>query len=666
VVWKKTLEPALQDAIHTLKFSSDGRYVLAQDSGNIYVLTREPFQVLFRIDAYDAYPAQFTPNSQGVVFYDPSLRVEKWDIASQQRSSVTEVYVFRTCWQTLLSPDGNTLACYRSTKELELVDVSTGDQVLERKDFLEGKAAVERSNLSTFRFTYIVDLLNLAFSPDGRYFVASLRNQKSLAFDIAQRHEIPVAGALKTFIGTAFAFVTPDQIVGYAGDHGEKSAIVEFPSGKIIRQVDLGGAKPTPATRGNYILMRPIKDYAVGVLDVNSNQIVGANKESAFDVFDKQHVAEMKNGHVGLFAASPTPLAEVALTRGSFGRLRSVAVSKDLNWLAISGRTRGGVWAIPSRSRILNLREFRSAYIGQDGALLADFPPHDPTPRSIARVTLDQRQFSEAMKPTLKEETQEGPYLVSIRPVNPGNAEKESQTAPDSEDSVQAPVEGLNIRWDFSSFSAEVPHNTVLEVRQIQSGSLLWFRNFQKESPRRYTDWSHSTLILSWPFTQGAARAELNDHPDWKSRFPSLKDKDLLLEVLNLQTGNILGGFVLSTGAGSFSVARAHAIGDWLILQDNRDRVLVYSLRTGQELGRTFGRFVGVSEPSSLLCLQNLPGKLEIYDLNTMSISDEFTFAHNISSVDFAGNGKQLFVLTSDQSAYLLEPRTSLRPATAH
>jgi hypothetical protein len=666
VVWKKALEPPLQDVIHTLKFSPNGKYVLAQDAGNIYVLTHDPFQVLFRVDAYDSYPAQFTPDSRSIVFYDRSLRVEKWEIASQQRSSVNEVYVMNSCFQTLLAPDGKTLACYRSSKELELLDVVTGNHLLERKDFLEGKSDFEVTP-GSFKWIYTLKLLNLGFSPDGRYFVASLRNEHSVAFDVVQRQEIPLTGALKSFVGTAFAFITPDRIVGYSGAHGEKSAIVEFPSGKTIRPLDLGGARPTPATHGDYILIRPIKDNPVGILDVNLNQIVGANKQSALDVYDQQYVTEMKNGHLGLYGTSPTPVAESPLPRGSLGMLRAVVVSDDLNWLAISGRGRGAVWAIPSNSRILNLREFRGAYISSDHTLLADFPRHDSTARSIARVSLPQRQFSEAMKPTQKEARQEGPYILATHTMNAQDAsEKDKKEAADSDDPSEAPVEGLNIRWDFSLFSQEAARNTVLEVRQIQSGSLLWSRSFPKESPRQFTNWSHKTIVLSWPMSDGAAKTEMNNHPEWKSRFASPKDSDWLFEVLDLPTGRVLAGLVLNTGEGSFFITKATAAGDFLILEDNHDRTLVYSLGTGMEKGRAFGRLRTVSDASGMICLESLPGELEVYDLATMSKSDQLSFAHNISSVDFVENGKRLFVLTSDQSAYLVQYANSPKITAAN
>jgi hypothetical protein len=52
--------------------------------------------------------------------------------------------------------------------------------------------------------------------------------------------------------------------------------------------------------------------------------------------------------------------------------------------------------------------------------------------------------------------------------------------------------------------------------------------------------------------------------------------------------------------------------------------------------------------------------------METMSKLDELAFAHSVSSVDFVGGGKRLFVLTSDQSAYLIEPKKSLKASDVH
>lgn len=653
VVWQKRLEPALQDAIHTLKFSPDGNYVLAQDSGNIFVMSHSPFQTLFRINAADAYPAQFTPDSAEIVFYDSSLRVERWQIKSQQQVSATEVYVHLACMQTLLSPDGKTLACYRSSRDLDLIDVATGEHLLEKKDFLEGKAEFEMG-VGTAQFRYTLQYLNLAFSPDGRYFVAALKNEHNLIYDIVAKGEIPVPGAIKPYLGMAFAFVTPGSIVGYLGQHGEKSAIVEFPSGKVLRPVDLGGARPTRATHGDYILVRPIRDFAVGILDVNSNQLVGANKESAIDVFDKQYVSELKNGQIGLFGTAPTPVAQATLPRGALGKLRSSAISEDLNWLAVSEKMRGAVWALPTSARVLNLREFQGAYIAPQGVLFADFPKHDTAARSVARISLPERQFTVAVKSPEANWKQDGAYLVGVRAAKKANDSSDSQ---DQKDEPEAPREGLNLKIELSDLSAEVQRNTVFEVHKIESGDLLWSVPFPKEMPRYYVRAHHKTVCFIWDAGEEAAKNELKNHPEWRSRVASVSDMDQLVEVYDLATGKLQGGLIVNTGAGSFSIETASAEGDSVVFQDNRDRVILYSLSSGKERGKATGHLMVFADATGVICLQKVPGRLEIYSMATFEKVDEFAFSSAIAMATFTAQN-QLFVLTADQTGYLLAPAT--------
>ena len=59
--------PAPKGAFRELRFSPDGRYVLAQDDTEITVLTVQPFVILFRIPAEDADVAKFTPDSRQLV-----------------------------------------------------------------------------------------------------------------------------------------------------------------------------------------------------------------------------------------------------------------------------------------------------------------------------------------------------------------------------------------------------------------------------------------------------------------------------------------------------------------------------------------------------------------------------------------------------------------------
>lgn len=129
VATRETLAEPLRADINNFRFSNDGKYLLAQDSGGIYVLTREPLKFLFRIDAPDAAATQFSSDSRSVEFFSPRLRVETWDIPRQVQINVTDVPTMRGCRQTALSPNARYLACFQSDLKLVLFDVATGERL---------------------------------------------------------------------------------------------------------------------------------------------------------------------------------------------------------------------------------------------------------------------------------------------------------------------------------------------------------------------------------------------------------------------------------------------------------------------------------------------------------------------------------------------------------
>jgi hypothetical protein len=122
--------PAQVESLRQLRFSPDGRYILAQDSSGIAVLPVSPLAVLFRIPAKLAGDAQFTPDSQQFIFVSSLARadrqpaadggrtllvrspphVERWNIADGTRVEWTEIKGLN-CATEQLSPDGRILAC---------------------------------------------------------------------------------------------------------------------------------------------------------------------------------------------------------------------------------------------------------------------------------------------------------------------------------------------------------------------------------------------------------------------------------------------------------------------------------------------------------------------------------------------------------------------------
>ena len=636
VLVRKPLDPPLQGDIEHLRFSPDGRYVLAQDEASIHVLLRDPFGTLFRIDAPDAYPAQFTPDSKSIVFYNPSLRVEEWDIGDESRTDVHEVVMQRPCLQTALSPDGKTLVCYGNEFDLALYEVASGAQVFQRKNFCEPATIRDYFIFQLVRILFEgrAHFLNLEFSPDAHYLVAA-RNDAVLAFDLTTHAPVKLPGPLKKLLGEQFTFLGPDRIVGVNPERPQNSAQMRFPSGDLIDRLPLGHQGVAAPTHGDYLLMRPIVDYPLGVMDLKTKKIFMANKKAAFDLYDQSFVSERSSGEVGLYSAPGGELRRlVMLPRGPLAPLRAAALSPDMRWLAISGRTRGAVWDLTKGQRVFLVRGYRGAYFGEDGAVYADFPKFEKTERGIARLDLTNHGVVEGL--TIEESVaqQYGAFVVLTKPAKQGQ---------------------------------ETSRNVIVEVRDTRSGKSLWSRNFRKEAPQVWGDPQENTLVFAWRISEASAKAEIEGDTALTRRMASLKEKkdDFLLEVLDARNGSVLGKLIVETGKGSFLISRAVAAGDLVLISDNENRVLVYSLATGEPKARLFGRSPIISRAGGLLCVENERGQLSLYDLRTMEKRDQFIFSRPISLTQLSDNGKRLFVLTDNQTVYLLDVSSLVKATTA-
>ena len=90
-------------------------------------------------------------------------------------------------------------------------------------------------------------------------------------------------------------------------------------------------------------------------------------------------------------------------------------------------------------------------------------------------------------------------------------------------------------------------------------------------------------------------------------------------------------------------------------MSDTENRTLVYSLSSGQQKAKVFGRLAAVSAVSNLLCVENGEGLMNLFDLTTFEQREQFTFPTRVSFARFSEDGKRLFVLTANQTVYLLD-----------
>lgn len=632
---KKALTPPLRSDIRHLRFSPDGRYLLAQDDSSIYVLSRDPIRVRFRIDAPEAHRAQFAPDSNSVVFHTPGLRVEQWDTAQEQRSFVREMVLQHGCLQSALSPDGKTLACFDPQFNLSLVTTDSDTVLFEKKSFYQPKTWYELFQwlLAMFIHDEEREWIYMDFSPDAHIFVAA-KNDAALAFDLATHRTVSLPGSLKELMSGGFAFLAPDRVVGVNAETPKKSGVAQFPSGERMKDFPLGAQRVIAPGKGDYVILRPLKDYPLGVLDLRTMKIL-ALREAAVDIYDMTYARELPNGEVGLFNyETRQAIGTTTLPRSPLGRLRAAELSPELGWFAISERNRGAVWNLWNGQRLYHVRGFRGAYFDGEKALYSDFPKFEKVDRGIVRLDL----YHPAIEPVQSIEesfaSQAGRYLLVRKPNRKD----------------QAPY-----------------HDATLEVQDVSTSKLLWSRNFRKEVPTLYTAPAEGTMVLVWSAEASAAQEESKADPRLPSRLSQLKDRksSYFLEVVRADTGGIQGRLVIDTGKGSFRIERAFAAGGWVVITDSQNRSLVYEILSGAEKGSLFGAHSTLSTSLQLLCVENEPGELSFYDLNSLERKDHLVFPRRVSFARFTPDGKRLFVLTSDQVFYLLDATALGRPGLA-
>jgi hypothetical protein len=641
VIAKKPLDPPLRTDFSYLRFSPDGQYAIAQDDSSIFVLSRDPFDLLFRMDAPDARLAQFTPDSKDIVFDTRGMRVERWNIEDQERTDIQELAIPEGCIATRLSPDGKLLACLNQSLDISLIEVNSGSVLFSKKGYFEPKTFglqgdIVRAVIELMDAVGESTWLKMGFSPDARFFVASGFGI-SIAVDVNSRSQISLHGELPGLLGFGFQFIAADRIVVANRRDPKKSAILEFPDGKVVKRLPIGRQVFDVPTRGNYIILRPVKDAKIGLMDLDSGNIVlGVNKAGALDVYDGHVLTQKAGGEIGIYDLSTHKLeGQVAIPDSPLGSIPAWTVSSDLKWLALSATTRGAVWDLSTSKRLYYFRGFRGGYFDGDEDLYADFPKEELESRMIAKADLAREHVVPGISLEDKSSVhQHGRYLEVFKP------------APNKR---------------------SLAENITFEVQDVRDGHTLWTRGFPKEAPSIRLNQELDTLVLDWRVEASAAKDEIKNNVGLQGRFAAMKDHKgaYLVEVLDPASGKLLGELFVDTGKGSFRVTQCLSQGDWVVIGDNENRTRVYSLSTGELKGTVFGTHSLISASVGVLIVENEFGQVDFYGLSDLNKRAHLSFPYKVSAWSFSGDGKRLLILTANQIAYTFDTNALVSPNKA-
>jgi len=630
LLWKRQLSPPLESEVSNVRFSADGKHLLAQDDFSVYVLSREPLKPLFRIPVDGVEPATFTPDSQSVLIWTHTLHVEKWNVVSAQRTEVHETVIPRPCMQAMVSPDGSIAACVQIAIDSDgihfdfsLLDVATAAPIIEKRHFYNVSI---RSPLSGYFFELFRSQgeegpFHMAFSPDGQYFAVSTALE-TLAWNLRDHSPLKLSSAARDVMSGGFVFDAPDDVVGMNAHDFQKSGSVRFPSGPAGISIPFNRQSLTAPASGGGVLVRPAGDNAVALVDLKTGKSVLSSQMSALDVYDNVYVRARPDGSIGIYDLSTRKeIASTPLPGHWIGNLLAGEVSADLKWFAASGKTRGGVWGLDNGNRVFHVHGFSACGFSSGDTLYANFMAHDKEKRAVGILNPSSNAVSPGAK--LDDEStqisQVGMYLLYGRRENG--------------------------RWngplDF-------------EVRDISTGATLWTKRFSNGSPDVAISPSSAFLSLVLPLESDEAKEQQKQDPILAGHAKSISNKDTarLIQIVNAQDGKLRTEFAVDTGKGSFRIREALPAGKWVIVVDNDNRALVYSFE-GNLTGTLFGSRPATTDSGEYLALESQPGAVSIYDLATLSKREDLAFSVPVAFYQFVDNDSKLFVVTADQTAYL-------------
>jgi hypothetical protein len=628
-----TLQGPVRMDLQKVRFSRDGKYLFAQDESSIFVLQREPLKFLFRIDADSAEPAEWSPDSSKIVFHNSRLHVEEWSVAQQKLAAAHEMVIKDSCVQTVLSPDGRTLACISFgdsgnlsgfTFNLALIDTETNQVVFRKNSFYALNTYGALYYLSLMRKDQQEDFFLTVISQDGNFLVIGADGDtfRKIAFDLRTRTQIKLGGDFNNTISSAFAF-SGENIAGEDLLSPKNSGWFSFPDGKRLGQLSMHLTNLKSVSKGEYLLSRDEAENQVLVLDLKSQHATGLPKTKNVDMWGNSLVLEAQDGALSFGQFDPVKPKEMhidareMLPLSPLGQVQIAELSANGRFLAISGKSRGAVWDLNTGSRLFLLRGFDGAFFNNSGRLYLAFPKYDKVDRHILQVDLTTKEVGKALYP-----------ITNTTFIRSGHLQE----------------------WKEGE-----KQKSSLIVRDLETGTEKWTRKLDKDRPTVIGNYADSNLVMLWSASSAGGKAEAKNTPALAAQLAALKDKDagLIAELISIENGSTLKSVVLVKPSASLLVDDLNIVDDTFLMTTRDNRVLLYSAKTGELKHQVFGYVVGADSKSRLFCVKNRRDEAFVYDLEGKEIA-HFQPGTPVRFAKFEDNGKKLLLLGADQKVRVM------------
>lgn len=620
------LEQPIDPALENVVISPDGNYLLAQDAYQIHVLSASPLQLRFSVDALGAEMAQFTPDSQGLVFNYNDLHMERWLLATGQPSDIQDFVDYAGCVQTSMSPDGNAMACVSQFEDsvwLKLADIHSGQMLYQNLHFFDKYSSLDNTNA---RITPNFQAL-MHWSRDGRYFVAT-SGISAMAYDLKDHRTVHMRGALGSLAQERFAFLGSDKMVFTCdwavktGAAGETFTMcyTTFPDGRTLKKFQLPPGWLASTAGGDRLLLGPLTTGSAALIDPATQQVEDEFRDESVDVRGSEWAGENPVGGLTVEKSNGN-LQQVALPVTPLTVIEANAFSPNGRYLAFCNRARGGEWDLSTGKRLAVTSPFRAVALDDAGNLQAALNPHELNPSSDPNIDRLTHKYVPGLSP-LTDPLQLGTVRVRLRPLNP---------------------QGI------------LNNNVRMDAYDARTEAHLWSRTFWGNVPKMVEADGDQTLFIigrgNW-----SGEAKLKHTSDLPFQF--VNPLGNVVEVISNRTGkseHALFTPQLPVANRQKDERTAELFGSLLAVYGNNNDTTVYRVSDGVRLFAFFGRALAGDDTLGMVAATNRIQELNLYDAAHGKRLVHCLLDQAVIAARFVPASKQLLVLTASQRVYRID-----------
>jgi hypothetical protein len=690
ILTRAQLTPPLRTPLVELRFSPDGKYILAQDESTIYLLTREPLSVRFQIDAQGIPAARFSTDSQRLIVATRSMGVEWRALPDGKILGTSVLGSGKPCYDAQLSPHGDLYACIDGDVVLRLFDITKNQQIFGEKigeipsSYVAPKSAGGSARIPKW-WTRLRNLPvlrpSIRFSTDARFVVASSFHRQSIAVDVLTRNRIKLQGPLlQALDDRAFEFIAADRVVVQQAETTSGLAILSFPAGAPMGKWPIDG-HVIAASDPRYAIVSEPEAKQITAVNLQTGRTFEEFQAEAADILGDVSVRyDRAHDEIVLSQGdSPNPTAKLQLPVGSISLMSAAAASGDLSSLAIAVPANGGVFRASLGKRIAQVENLEGAWFDGKERCFSEVRQRDGNV-GLDRIDLASGTVSNVSPPWLVATNQtkarlmfSGPVVISILAPSWGEGERTSErTAPGSILGLQSVAFEKTAPEHLDRISQKPSSEMKITALDLMTGNQLWSRKYNPQVFFQYDSdvplWEDvgqpfaepqgTRFIFAWYAYEKTARKaakQASGAVQHQMKTSRISARDSFFEVMDRLTGMTVGGTLVQHGDGPGSFDGAFSAGDWLILVSGARRFSVFSLSSGEEVLHSFALYAVLSGEKGLLGLAEEHGRLSLYDLKSGKKSGEFVFPENVVYAHFSTDGRRLLVTTEHQSVYVLD-----------